>query len=57
VKRVLQNPEFLKKAADLSLDIRYFDSKAFAAQWDELDLLVKPILEEAKAEQGGSNSG
>ncbi len=47
-KKILENPEFIQKADAAGLPIKYLNSTQLGNHWEELENLVKPLLEEAK---------
>ena len=49
-KKVGQDQDVKKKLADMGLELRYMDAKAFNAFWDEWEARSVPILEVAKKE-------
>lgn len=51
IKKVTANDEFLKKADEAGLIVKYLDPKQFAAHWDDLDKQVAPMMNDFKAEQ------
>lgn len=51
MKKVMTSNDTVKKAEEAGLTVRFMDAAAYAAHWDDLDRLMKPMLEEARAEQ------
>jgi tripartite-type tricarboxylate transporter receptor subunit TctC len=51
IKRITASEEFRKKAEAAGLNVRYMDTREYIAHWDDLDVGLKPLLDEAKAER------
>ena len=45
IKKISDNPEFLKKARESAIPIRYMDHKQYATLWDQAEKQIKEVLE------------
>ncbi len=48
IKKAMSNPEHIAKMDEQGLDLRYMDATQLGAYWDQVDSVLKPIIDESK---------